>query len=126
MLPPCEASQHAPFVSPKPLSLPILTTEQIDSETNDQKDDFYDILDKVIESNEEEIKRINHFPSADMKSGKEKYQCNLCNHISNFFTAAEQHHMEHEENELAGVRETLRSIEFERVSYSKEYRHNSI
>ena len=38
MLPPCEASQHAPFVSAKPLSLPILSTEQMDSETNDQKD----------------------------------------------------------------------------------------
>ena len=103
----------------------VHSSKQKDFEVeNDKHGELYEILDKVSESNEEEIKRIKHTPKIDKNSGKAKYNCDLCHRMSNFFTEAEQHHLEHEESEFSHVRETLRRVEFERLTSAKECRHN--
>ena len=120
----CKTTEQSLSVSPPPtlhqpsLTLPVPSLQPSSSNQNKtvtddkiENSEFYEILDKVTESNEEEIKRIKHSPSVD-KSGKAKYKCNVCLHLSDFFTMAEQHHMKHEEEDFAVVRETLRQIEF--------------
>ena len=120
--------QHQPSLTQPGLSVPPSSFEKNLSETDDKREnnDFYEILDKITESNEEEITRIKHSPSVDKKSGKAKYRCNICQHMSDFFTMAEKHHMNHEQEEFAPVRETLRRIEFERANHNKECCHITV
>ena len=77
-------------------------------------------MERCTETSESELQKIAH-RAVNPKRNKEgcKYECSKCGEKNKFFAQAEHHFMTHELEESSNVRNTLKSVELERIMDSK-------
>ena len=102
---------------------PSHQTGSVVKSVSSKKNKFYAELEDFTISNDEELATINHSRIFTQLQNKKKYKCIKCGSMSQYFSEAERHKMEHDYNEFSHVREALKTIEIDRASYSKELRH---
>ena len=100
------------------------TGSVVKSVSSKKKNKFYAELEDFTISNDEELATINHIRIFTQLKSQKKYKCIKCGSMSQYFSEAERHKMEHDYNEFSHVRDALKTIEIDRASYSKELRHS--
>ena len=90
-----------------------------EAETND----FYEYVDQITETNEDEVAKIDHSITRSLDVGKrkgDKYRCIKCNRKSKYFSEVERHNLVHNSQDFTHVRETLKNIELQRLNDERE------
>ena len=87
------------------------------------KNDYYTLLDEFTETDDDEVKRIDHTRILNRPHGTDKYRCNKCRKGATYFCEAERHFMVHSHEDFASVRKELARIDTERANDAKERRH---
>ena len=100
-----------------------MTQEDPLSKSVVDNNDFYEYVDQITETNEDEVAKIDHSIIRNSDVGKrkgDKYRCNKCNRKSRYFTEAERHNLVHNSKDFTHVREALKNIELGRLNDEKE------
>ena len=88
-----------------------------------ETNDFYEYVDQITETNEDEVAKIDHSITRSSDVGKrkgDKYRCIKCNRKSKYFSAVERQDLVHNSQDFTHVRETLKNIELQRLNDERE------
>ena len=90
------------------------------SKETTEKKDYFDVLERCTETSESELQKIAHRAvNPNRNKDRCKYECSKCGETNKFFAQAEHHFMNHELEESSLVRNTLKSVELQRIIDSK-------